>query len=58
MFWTHGENGGEPVGEENNRIQCDMYEVERKTRKEMDVQCEKSIEYKKNICGAMKDDCM
>ena len=28
--WTHGGNGGGPVGEENGRIQCERCEVERK----------------------------
>ena len=54
---THGENGGGPVGEENSRIQCMRCEFERKTKNGMDGCCEKSVQLKRNICKAMKDDC-
>ena len=44
MIWTHGENGGGPVGEENSRIQYERCEVERKAMNGMDGRYEKSIE--------------
>ena len=53
VVWTHGENGGGPVGEEN----CRRCEVESKTTNRMDEWCEKSTEMKRNICEGGKDDC-
>ena len=57
VVWIHGENGGESVDEENSKIWCEKCEIERKAINRMDGQCEKSIELKRNACGARKDEC-
>ena len=44
MDWTHEENGGGLVSEENSMIQCERCEVEWKAMKGMDGRCKKSIE--------------
>ena len=44
VIWTHGENGGGPVGEENSSIQYERCEVKRKAMNRMDGQCKKSVE--------------
>ena len=49
------ENGGGPVGEENS---SERYEVERKVTNGMDGRYEKKAEWKRNVCGVRKDDCV
>ena len=46
LVWTYGENGGRSVSEDNNRIKCERFKVERKRKATngMDGWCEKSIE--------------
>ena len=44
LVWTHGENRGKPDGEENSKIQCKRYEVERKAMNGLDGWYERFIE--------------
>ena len=56
MVWTHGENGGGPVGEEKSRTQCESVRLRGSLRTGW-MDSVKSVEQKRNVCGARKDDC-
>ena len=54
VVWTHGENGGGPVGEKNSRTQCESVKLRGRLR----TGWRDGVKRVLNKRGARKDDCV